>query len=303
MKFAIVGQGAIASLFAYDLRKHDAVLLTRRQQTKACSLRFPDNSVNALPQRIYPIAEQSANQSAELGSEKPDVIVIAVKSYHMPELTEQLQLWVGAKTVLVVVQNGMGGAQLLKQAFPDQTIIAGTTTDAVHLSGQFEYSVVARGRLQIGVFASNEFSDANSSQVLNTLCQAHPNASVANDIEQVLYRKLSVSAVINPLSAVYKLKNGELLSLKAEIATLIEEIEAVFDKLGIDISTSDIASDVKNVMQQTADNYSSMLQDINNGRQTEIDSILGFLLQHSQQKGLHSPTMQALYNQVKALEA
>ena len=81
------------------------------------------------------------------------------------------------------------------------------------------------------------------------------------------------------------------------------ELQPLLLKQGLTITANEWRELVLQVVDRTAQNYSSMQQDLANQRQTEIDYITGYLLQQAEQNGLELPRHRALYLKIKALES
>ena len=122
--------------------------------------------------------------------------------------------------------------------------------------------------------------------------------------EQVLMRqwqKLAINCAINPLTALYKLKNGELAGPRFADALqqICVEVADVMCAEGIATTAEELQRRVMTVVELTADNYSSMYQDMELGRETEIEAITGFLLAKAARHGIAVPVNQGLYQAIK----
>ena len=103
-------------------------------------------------------------------------------------------------------------------------------------------------------------------------------------IETRVARKFAVNCVINPLSAVHRLRNGELLArdtVYRDLVELCDETEPVLRRLGLWSDAGSLLEAAKAVCAQTAQNRSSMLQDVLAGRETEIEFLTGELLRRA----------------------
>lgn len=127
-----------------------------------------------------------------------------------------------------------------------------------------------------------------------------PVVASAN-IEGVIWGKLIINAGINPLSALLNQPNGFLADDPAARATMIaaaREAAAVARALGIDLPYDDPAAAVVEVARQTAENISSMLQDVRRGAATEIDAITGAVIRLGAAVGVATPVNQNLYKEL-----
>jgi 2-dehydropantoate 2-reductase len=120
-----------------------------------------------------------------------------------------------------------------------------------------------------------------------------------------LWEKLAVNSVINPLTALLECPNGELLQpvYDSLICQLIEEMVQVAKAKGIDLDPSRLLERVRQVCHRTSSNFSSMLQDLRNGRKTEIDAINGILVSYGRETGIVPKMHQLLWELIKAKEA
>ena len=120
--------------------------------------------------------------------------------------------------------------------------------------------------------------------VATSRCIGH--AAWSEHIQERQWIKLVVNAVINPLSAVYNQQNGVLLQHQDDIAELCLELQPLLLQQGLTKTANEWRELVLQVVDRTAQNYSSMQQDLANRRRTEIDYITGYLLQQAERSGL-----------------
>jgi 2-dehydropantoate 2-reductase len=127
-------------------------------------------------------------------------------------------------------------------------------------------------------------------------------------------KKLVINAVINPLTARFNCQNGQVFEtqdrrvlyrhLLQEAGAIIREMLPQSDSLReTGFSDQALSALVEEVTEKTANNTSSMLQDIQTGRRTEIDYINGYLVSQGRRLGLPTTHHEAVYNMVKTLEA
>jgi 2-dehydropantoate 2-reductase len=128
---------------------------------------------------------------------------------------------------------------------------------------------------------------------------------VVDDVRQVIWEKLLVNVGINAITALTHIRNGQLLDLAVtrELArSAIEEAAAVAKAQGIAVR-SDIIEHVFRVARATSANRSSMGQDVDHQRPTEIGAINGVVVQEGVRRGCATPVNQALTALVETLQA
>lgn len=299
MKLAIIGQGAIGSLFSYYWRAVNPSILVRHLPTSPKQLHLlNDTACITIDNPMFAVNDT--------GNQAFDTIIISVKCYQVAALIEHLRTWLQPNTVLVLIQNGMGGAELLQQAFPNNPLVVGTSTDGVFRIDAHAYQHTAQGQLDIGFYCTEHEQCAQnlpSTEWLEAFCQYHPGANIQANIQLALYRKLAVNALINPLTASLNVKNGELVNYPKQVSQLKADIFAIFDSMNVDWRLLKFNQTIDSVIQTTANNYSSMQQDLQYQRKTEIDGVLGYLLAQGTKKGVNTPFLKSLYDTIKQLES
>ena len=125
--------------------------------------------------------------------------------------------------------------------------------------------------------------------------------TITQNAEKMLFEKAVFNSLINPLTAILQMKNGELVTNKRAfllVQTIYLELIEAFPGLEANVSFSDVVA----LCEKTATNTSSMLADRLNGRKSEIETIVGAILKKAHQNGHTLPTLRTLYLQVLAIE-
>jgi 2-dehydropantoate 2-reductase len=136
------------------------------------------------------------------------------------------------------------------------------------------------------------------------LREAGFNVETVADPDSLLWGKLVINAAINPLTALLRVPNGELLergTARALMQAAACEAAAVAAAQGIRLPYPDPLAVAESVAQRTATNRSSMFQDIQRGAPTEIDAICGAVVQAGEEVGVPTPVNLTLWQLVKAL--
>ena len=123
-------------------------------------------------------------------------------------------------------------------------------------------------------------------------------------IEGEVWGKGLVNAAINPLTALWRVPNGELLTAadrRSLLADLVAEAVAVTRACGITLPQADPLAHTEHICRVSAANHSSMLQDIEHGRPTEIDSINGVIVSEGRRLGVPVPLNEAVWRLVRGL--
>ena len=156
------------------------------------------------------------------------------------------------------------------------------------------------GAADIGL-VNGEISDIKKKQLISVLDSSMPAVNWHENIRMKQWSKLAINSVINPITAINGIKNGQVLAdVHTEIIKhLCGEISQVAKQEGIDLSADSIATLVSNVAISTAQNYSSMCCDIMAKQPTEIDYINGYVVKCALKHNIDVPTNTSLLRQVK----
>jgi 2-dehydropantoate 2-reductase len=129
---------------------------------------------------------------------------------------------------------------------------------------------------------------------------------LTDDLATLVWGKLIINAAINPLTALLEVPNGDLLvreSARELMQAAAEEAANVASAAGVHLPYDDPVERVEQVARLTAQNHSSMLQDIRRGAPTEIDAISGAICREGDAQGLDTPIAWSLWQLVRAKSA
>ncbi|MFC1837826.1 ketopantoate reductase family protein, partial [Thermodesulfobacteriota bacterium] len=133
-------------------------------------------------------------------------------------------------------------------------------------------------------------------KVCNLLNDCGIETAITDNILEYVWAKLLINVGINALTAIHRCPNGELLhsdDRKNKLIAAVQEGEAVARAMAISLPADPLAMTLE-VCEKTAKNLSSMLQDVNNRRPTEIDSINGEIIAAGAKLGIAVPVNEEL---------
>ena len=304
MKTAIIGAGAIGTLFGGLLKKNniDTVLFdTDRGKTEY----IKKNGIKIIhPGRsgtVHVFPEASSDLSAIRSF---DYYIFCVKAYSTEKAASAVAEVAGDNSVFITFQNGLGNIEALAKYLSFSSIAAGTTSEGATQTGEGEIIYGGKGITELSMidpYGSPEKLEKFIS-VLNT-CGLE--TSEADDYRRLIWKKLIINAAINPVTAVTHLRNRYisgspfLRNISEKIAEEAVRIAALED---IHFDIDEIKKTVYRVAEKTGDNRSSMLQDIENKRKTEIDFISGAITDAAAKFATEAPYNRIMVEMVKALE-
>lgn len=208
-----------------------------------------------------------------------DIVIICCKASQTLPAISQWHSAISDQTQIVILQNGLGQHDQVHDLLPNNTLFAATTTEGANRKDRHFIRHAGKGVTQWGYYAGPR----NSLKLdLKQLCGDH---IYNQNIKQALFDKLAINAAINPLTVKYNCPNGELLTNPLafeEFKRLCDEIERCLTTLNISLSFP-LFDRAQAIALSTQKNISSMLQDVRNQQETEINFINNYLINQALQ--------------------
>ncbi|KGM44546.1 hypothetical protein JY97_00085 [Alkalispirochaeta odontotermitis] len=303
MKIAVIGAGAMGSLFGamlaeadnevwlYDVwQEHvdtinrDGLSIERDGNTRRVRL-----SATSYPDRI----------------ERAELTIIFVKSTQTRVAAQTALQVAGPEGSVMTLQNGMGNADCIAELIDPERILAGTTSHGATMLGAGRIRHAGIGPTTIGTWSTTEQGRRLAGRFADFFTEAGIVTEAVDDVRSVVWNKLLINIGINAITALSGIRNGQILDLEitrklSRIA--VEEAMTVARARGVAIR-EDAVDIVFHVAEATAVNRSSMGQDVDNHRQTEIAAINGFIVREAQELGIETPINFALTTLIQTLES
>ncbi len=291
MNIGIIGAGSLGLLWATRLNKFGSVTLFCRTKQQTMELKQSGVTLIDLEDKreTYCI---SAEWIEKLTHSAPyDVLFIMVKQPALDDVILRLPMLMDENTHVVAGQNGMGHIEKLHQ-LNHQHLYAVVTTEGAYKLSQTIVRHTGIGYIRLGHLLKQKITD----EVFGTLLKGVGIVTVP-DITQEMWQKFAINCVINPLTALLEVPNGELLNPRMldMIDQLIVEICAVAKHQSIFLDEKLLKQQVIEVCKKTAINHSSMLQDIKTRRKTEIAALNQMIVRYGEDAGVP-----VAYNQLLA---
>jgi 2-dehydropantoate 2-reductase len=290
-KILLVGTGALATLFAYRLAAAGVeVTLLGTWLEGLAALR--ENGAKLDGAGSFPV--RAIDNPADCREAK--FALVLVKSWMTERAAHQLADCLAKDGLAVTLQNGLGNDTVLSETIGLQRVGRGVTTLGATLLAP---GLVRSGGEGTVVLEAHPCL----ASLIDILRVAKLKVKVVDDAESLVWGKLVVSAAINPLTALLRIKNGELLerpSVQALMGELACEAAAVAEALGVALPFRGPERAAEEVARRTAENTSSMLQDVLRGAPTEIDVINGAVVHWGEKKNVPTPVNRVMWSLVKA---
>lgn len=291
----LVGTGALATLFAARLSEsgHSVSMLGTWKQglasLKQDGARIVDAQGNERAYKVHVTADPAEVRGAKYA-------LVLVKSWQTERAAHQLKESLASDGMAVTLQNGIGNKETLARDLGLDRVALGITTTGATLVGPGLVKVGGEGVISL-----------EQNQALGgleaALRSSNFNLQIVNDARSLVWGKLVINAAINPLTALLRVPNGELLARPQAhrmMAALARETAEVAHAEHVHLPFSNPVSAAEDVARKTASNHSSMFQDVRRGAPTEIDAICGAVTKRGEKHGIPTPYNRACWQLVRA---
>ncbi|MCD6461141.1 MAG: 2-dehydropantoate 2-reductase [Thermoplasmata archaeon] len=316
MDLIVYGAGSVGSLIGGLLsQKENVILVARRPHVEA--IRREGLRITGLTEKRNVVRASVSLDDALEDMPRPDAVLVCVKSYDLAEALEDI--WVHAPLPVVLLQNGLavldtpaevwaGG----KEDIPPIAIASLTLGAFLEEPGVVRYT--GHGTVTTGphpLHATEQGSRESlrlAEKMAAVLGRAGVNTVVESDMETVVWRKTGVNLLINPVTALAGRENRIIVEMAgmpespgaAVLRRLAEEFASAANAVLSDeregrFTGEDVLRSALEVAENTGENRSSMLQDLERGRRTEADSIMGSLLEKARGAGVETLTVEMLH--------
>ncbi|MRX70820.1 2-dehydropantoate 2-reductase [Bacillus lacus] len=291
MEIGIIGSGAIGLLFGFHLSENHSVRLYTRRKEQAEAL----NRDGIVLKNLTGDNRQRKISADTSDNYQEEFLIVAVKQYQLKEIAASLK-GCRERKKLLFLQNGMDHLSILKELSQQHDCYAGVVEHGARKESENTVKHTGMGKTNLGSFGTG----AAEELALQLDSPAFPFQWKEN-CRVMLAEKLLINTCINPLTALLGIKNGELISnsqYNLMMRSVFEEAFAILKLTDKEKSWDK----VQEICAKTHHNVSSMLADIQSGRVTEIDAILGYLIKLSPFPETNAPIIVFLYRSIKGKE-
>lgn len=320
MKICIVGAGAIGGYVGAQLALagEQVTLIARGSHLEAIQknglkLVMADGSTHLVNPAL------ATNDMSQAGPQ--DVVILAVKAQSVPAIAPDLKVLYGPDTMVVTAQNGIpwwyfrkhGGeyeGQRIQSVDPDGTVEANIGIErvigcVVYPAAELTEPGVVQ-HIEGNRFSLGELDGSKTERIQllgQTLKQAGFKAPVRNQIRTEIWIKVWGNLAFNPISALTRATLDSICQYPPTrflARQMMTEARAIAQKLGIDFGIS-LEQRIEGA-EKVGAHKTSMLQDIEAGRPTEVEAIVGAVAELGRLTHIPTPHIDAVYASVKLLE-
>jgi 2-dehydropantoate 2-reductase len=295
---SIIGLGAIGGSYAARLYENDSIKLT----VVADGPRIEKYRTNKLTVNGKPCDFEFLQPDSDAAP--ADLVLIAVKYNNLSQALDSIRKRVGPDTVILSLLNGIDSEEITGEAFGMEKLLYSTCVgiDAVREGNNIRYK--SFGKLYFGE-RTNELYTERVERVKLLLDESGIPYNIPEDMINALWWKYMVNVGLNQVSAVLGATYGAFINIHEALELADEamkEVIAVSEKAGINLAEEGIDEAHKLLDTFFPDGKTSMLQDIEAGRKTEVEMFSGVLMKMGRKYGVPTPVNDTLFRMIRTLE-
>ncbi|MEX2376368.1 MAG: 2-dehydropantoate 2-reductase [Dehalococcoidia bacterium] len=302
MRVAIIGVGAMGGVFgaAFAAVGEDVVLVDVSaplvDRINEAGLEVEADGARAV-HRLVATTDVESEPVA-------DLVFVFVKGYHTRAALDLAKPMIGPATIVATLQNGWGNGEAIGSAVDLERVVIGVTNNSATVRDLASVAHTGRGITIVG--PAREGSDLGPAESVRNLLQAagfecESRSKVAEDI----WRKLVLNAATLPTSALTGMTAGRL-GQPGEVLDLVDavarEAVAVANAQGYELDEQERVDYIHQLLAGAGDGKASMLQDLEAGRRTEIDTINGAIVRLADEAGVPAPLNRACTALIRGYE-
>ena len=299
MRFVIVGPGALGTIFGAALARagHEVSFLGRPSAVDGTGPRR-HRQLRSLKGRVESVPVTISTDPSIV--READALIILVKTFDTVAAMECIKPHVQPGLPVLTLQNGLGNADVIRRILGDgPRVLPGVTSQAGTRASDGVVVHTGAGPTLIGYTSEEDVPVARRLAAL--FSAAGLPAAVVPDIDREIWRKAAVNAAVNGLTALGGFPNGAIVDhpdLLDAAETIAEEAAAVARARGFELGG--MRASLMETARATARNRSSMLQDIEAGRPTEVEAIHGAIQEAAASAGVGTPAIDVIAALIRA---
>ncbi len=295
MKIMIMGSGGIGAYYGGLLAKqgNDVTFIARGAHLRA--LRTKGLQVKSVHGDFVVFPAQATDRPAEVGL--MELILFCVKTYDTEEAAKMIQPAVGPQTAVISLQNGVDASERIGKVVGMEHVLGGVT--------QISSAIEAPGTVkQVSQFRRIVFGEldgsvsARAQSIEEALKRTGITVEITREIHKALWAKLVFISAASGLGSLTRLPMGDYRSVpetRATIVSLMKEVEAVGRAHGVNLDT-DVVEKSLAFMDAAAPHIKASMQlDVEAGRQTELEAMIGVIGRKGREVGIPTPTADVIY--------
>ena len=302
MKIAVIGAGAMGSIYGGRLSKKNQVYLIDTNPIIVDKINREGLILVEGEEEL--LCRPQARQSAA-GIGRVDLVILFVKALYSRDALKAARELIGADTYIMTLQNGAGHEEILGEFIEKNRIIIGTTEDngAVLEPGRVRHGHGGQGLTNIGLLLPDKEG------ILERVRQCFEDCGfpvrIHENIQMLVWHKLFTNVSLSALTGVLQVDMGFIASNAhawALALRLIHEAVETAEHMGLLFDEETIAQEVKQTSLANPEGCTSIRADLRDGRRTEVDTISGAVVQAARRQGVPVPCHEMMVELIHGME-
>jgi 2-dehydropantoate 2-reductase len=302
MKIMVMGTGGVGGYYGGLLAKqgHEVTFIARGAHLKA--MRANGLQIKSIFGDFVVAPVRATDTPAEAGP--VDFILFCVKTYHTDEAVQAILPAIGAQTIVLSLQNGIDAAERIGKVVGAEHLIGGVT----YISSALESPGVVKQISQFRRIVLGEFDGALSPRI-QSIQEVLQNTGVAvevtDDILKFLWTKFVFISATSSLGCLTRLPIGEYRNVpetRALLVKLMQEVETLAKAHGAKLDGDIIQKTLEFIDNSAPHIKPSMQLDVEAGRRTELESMVGVIGRKGREAGLATPIADFVYASLLPIE-
>lgn len=294
---ALIGMGAVGTVYGNLLyNNYGSSFAVIADESRKDRLKKNGFTLNG--NTFYP------NISSNNDNYKYDLIIFAVKNYQLEGAIEDIRNFVGENTILITFLNGVTAREKIQEAYPNNKVLYGLSMkiDAIRTDDGVVNTV--NGEIHFGE-ADNTVISEEVQAVIECFNESGIQNKVFSDMIRMVWKKFMLNVGVNQVTAVTRAPYGKVTSIETNLKLFREAMKEVLDiakASNIDLRDEDVEEFVVLMSNFSPNGKTSMLQDIEAKRKTEVDYFAGTVIETGKKLNIPTPVNNVLYCIIKSME-
>jgi 2-dehydropantoate 2-reductase len=226
-----------------------------------------------------------------------ELVIVATKTYHTDEAAQAIRPLIGADTVVISLQNGIDAAERIGSVVGMEHMVGGATWLSAALEAPGRISQYSQFR-RIALGEMDGRITPRAQAIASVLASTPAAIELVPNIKQVLWTKFVFIAAISALGGLTRVAIGEYRQVpeaREVLAAAMAEVAAVAKASGVNLDADIIGKTLTFIDASAPDIRPSMQRDLEAGRTSELESLIGVVVRMGNQHGVPTPVMGLAY--------
>ena len=302
MKILIMGTGGVGGYYGGLLAQQGNEVTFISRGAHLYAIRQEGMKVKSVHGDFTIFPAQAVENPAEVGP--VDLILFCVKTYNTDEAAEAIRPAVGPQTVVLSLQNGIDAAERIGKLVGLEHVLAGATW----LSSAVEAPGLIKQVSQFRRIVFGELSEGRSERTRSIYEVLNPTGitvEISDDIQKVLWTKFVFIAAVSSIGSLTRLPMGDYRSVpeaRKLLSSIMQEVEALAQAQNIKLDNDVVAKSMEFIDNSAPHIKPSMQFDVESGRRTELESMIGAIGRKGRELGIPTPVSNFVYASLLPVE-